>query len=265
MPSRLAPLVLVALLAAAAPASAKSSRPATTPPAGWDVSYPQCGTALPSPSQFAVVGVDGGRVYATNACLSTELSWGARSAEGAAQYYVNTANPGPRVSTKWPSGQQTPRVCAASYPANDSVDCAYDYGWNAAADSWARATAAATAAGVRSPVGSAWWLDVETGNSWETLQYGASAAYEANDRASLAGQRDYLLARGVPAVGVYSTSYQWGQIVGTATFDAAPVWYAGVSSKSTAQSRCTTTPSFTGGRVVLAQYAQSGYDADLRC
>jgi len=264
MPTRLVLLVLAALVSVAAPAAAKSPRPVSTPPAGWDVSYPQCGAALPVPTQFAVVGVDGGRVYSANACLSTELAWGARSAEGAPQYYVNTANPGPRVSTKWPSGQQAPRVCAPSYPANDSVDCAYDYGWNAAADSWARATAAASAAGVPSPAGSAWWLDVETGNSWETLQYGATATYEANDWASLAGQRDFFLARGVGSVGVYSTSYQWGQIVGAATFDAAPAWYAGVGSKATAQSHCTTT-SFTGGRVVLAQYAQSGYDADLRC
>ncbi|MDX6273185.1 MAG: hypothetical protein QOJ92_395 [Frankiales bacterium] len=265
MPRHLLPLVLVALIAAAAPASAKASRPApTTPPAGWDVSYPQCGAALPATSQFAVVGVDGGRVWSANACLSSELAWASRSSEGAPQYYVNTGNPGPRISTKWPSGQQSPRVCAASYPANDSVDCAYDYGWNAAADSYSRAVTAASSAGVRAPAASAWWLDVETGNSWETLQYGATTAYQANDRAALDGQRAYLRAQGVSAVGVYSTSYQWGQIVGGAGFDAAPAWYAGAGSKSTAQSHCAVT-SFTGGPVVLAQYAQSGYDADLKC
>jgi len=266
MSTRLVALVLLALVASAAPASAKSTRPPTpsTPPSGWDVSYPQCGAALPTPAQLAVVGVDGGRVYAVNSCLSSELAWGARSAEGAPQYYVNTANPGPRVSTKWPSGQQAPQICAGVYPDNDSVDCAYDYGWNAAADSWARAVAAASTAGVTSPASSAWWLDVETGNSWETLQYGATAGYQANDLASLQGERDYLLSRGVASVGVYSTSYQWGQIVGSADFSGAPAWYAGVGSQSNAQSHCTLT-SFTGGAVRLAQYAQSGYDADLRC
>ena len=46
---------------------------------------------------------------------------------------------GPRSSVK---------VCAAAYPANDSTACAYDYGWNAAKDSYARAaTAASSAAG----------------------------------------------------------------------------------------------------------------------
>ena len=36
---------------------------------GLDVSWPQCDTALPELTGFAVVGVNGGRVYTPNPCL----------------------------------------------------------------------------------------------------------------------------------------------------------------------------------------------------
>ena len=265
MSPRVVLLALLAAVATVAPSSAAvaGKRPVTTTaPEGWDVSYPQCGAALPSSAPLAIVGVDGGRVFSGNSCLATELSWAGRSAS--THYYVNTGNPGPRVSTHWPSGQTSPQLCATTYPDNDSTTCAYNYGWNAAADSWSRAVAAAASAGVASPVGATWWLDVETGNSWEALQYGGTPLYQASDLAALQGERDYLLSQGAGSVGVYSTSYQWSQIVGSASFGGAPAWVAGVSSHANAQSHCTAT-SFTGGRVALAQFAQNGYDADLRC
>jgi hypothetical protein len=165
------------------------------------------------------------------------------------------------VSSFWPSGQTTPRACASSYPTNDSVDCAYDYGWNNAADSWSRALNA----GVANPTTAVWWwLDVETGNSWETLQYSQTAQYQASDLATLQGQRDFLLTQHVAQVGVYSTAYQWNQVVGSATFDGRPAWYAGTGSLSTAQSHCSPT-AFTGGAVTLVQFAKSGYDGDVTC
>jgi hypothetical protein len=234
-------------------------KPTGSVPSGYDVSYPQCGGALPADAQFGIVGVDGGMVRSSNSCLPAEAQWAA-TAPAPPAYYVNTGNPGPRVSKYWPSGQASPRACASSYPDNDSVDCAYDYGWNNAADSWSRAVAA----GVPSPATAAWWLDVETGNSWETLQYTQTAQYQANDLATLEGQRDYLRSKGVQQVGVYSTGYQWGQVVGSATFGGAPSWYAGTGSLSTAQSHCGTT-GFTGGPVTLVQFAKNGYDGDVTC
>jgi hypothetical protein len=254
-------LAAVAVLALAVPSVAEAKpRPAPAPTAsGYDVSYPQCGGALPSGAQFGIVGVDGGRVRSANPCLATEDAW-ARAASAAPAYYLNTGNPGPRVSNFWPSGQASPRACATTYPANDSADCAYDYGWNNAQDSWARAASA----GVPTPELRTWWLDVETGNSWETLQYGQAATYQANDLATLQGQRDFLRSQGVQTVGVYSTAYQWGQVVGSSAFDAAPAWYAGTGSLSTAQSHCGAA-AFTGGVVTLVQFANAGYDGDVRC
>ena len=47
---------------------------------------------------------------------------------------------------------------------------------------------------------------------------------------------------------------------------SAPVWYAGVGSRTQAARRCRPAYSFTGGRVRMTQFlAGSGLDGDLRC
>jgi hypothetical protein len=102
----------------------------------------------------------------------------------------------------------------------------------------------------------------------ETLEsaYGQTVSAKANDRASVAGAVAALQAAGVVTVGIYSTSYQWGQITGGSgtQFATQPAWVAGTGSLSTAQSNCRST-SFTGAPVLLAQYARNGYDADVHC
>ncbi len=264
-------LTLTVLGASAGPASAAAPREKAPKPgpssttAGYDVSYPQCGATLPSRVRFGIVGVDGGRVLKPNPCLTTLIGWARTGTDAPPSYYVNTANPGPRVSSYWPSGQQTPRVCASTYPGNDSTDCAYDYGWNNARDAFDRGAAAAASAGAPDAATATWWLDVETGNSWESLQYGGTAQYLANDTAALQGMVDHLRSRGVATVGAYSTSSQWSSITGGASLGGVPVWYAGVGTLAQAQSRCSPTYSFTGGQVALTQYASGGFDADWRC
>jgi hypothetical protein len=250
----LAPMVVLAGAPALAKPPVKSSAAAT-----YDVSYPQCGGSLPSNANGGIVGVNGGVVYSSNSCFATEWTWATKATTYAPAIYANTANPGPAYSSHWPAGATTPRACDGS----NSVDCSYDYGWNAAKDSFAR-----TAGVVASPSSYLWWLDVETGNSWETLEsaYGQTASAMANDAAALQGAADALHDSGVTTVGFYSTSYQWGQVTGGtgSTFVGYPAWIAGTGSLSTAQANCTTA-SFTGGPIVLTQYAKSGYDADNHC
>jgi hypothetical protein len=227
---------------------------------GHDVSFPQCAGVLPAGS-FGIVGVDGGRPFDVNGCLAQEIAWAATL--GPVAYYANTANPGPTMSDHWPVGQPAPRACSPAAP--DSTSCAYDYGWNAAADSYARAAAAAAAVGAPPVAGATWWLDVEAGNTWESLEFGETAPYLANDVAALSGMRDYLRAVGVRTVGVYSTAHQWQRITGGSSFGKAPVWYAGVGGPSSAAAHCGSAYSFTGGPVRLAQYASAGYDANHAC
>ena len=253
--------VAAALLLLTSPAYAgghKQPKPPPTP-ATYDVSYPQCGKTLPAPADGGIVGVNGGVVLSSNPCLSTEWTWATRATTYAPAFYANTGNPGPAYSSHWPAGQTSPQSCDGS----NSEACSYDYGWNYGKDALAKASTVTT-----SPASVQWWLDVETGNSWETLEsaYGQTAAAQANDRASIAGAVAALKAGGVTNVGIYSTSYQWTQITGGSgtQFAAQPVWVAGVGSLSTAQRNCSST-SFTGGVVTLAQYALNGYDADYHC
>jgi hypothetical protein len=256
-------IVLAALALASGPAYAggaksKSARP---PAATYDVSYPQCGKTLPGAITGGIVGVNNGVALSANPCLATEWSWATKGTAYAPAFYANTGDPGPAHSSHWPTGQTSPQVCDPA--TGNSTACSYDYGWNYAIDAVNRARAVTSTANT-----AMWWLDVETGNSWQTLEsaYGQTATSRANDQASLAGAIAALQQSGVATVGVYSTSYQWTQITGgTGTqFAAQPAWVAGVGSLSTAQNNCRSI-SFTGGRVTLTQYAQSGYDADYHC
>ena len=153
------------------------------------------------------------------------------------------------MSAHWPKGQTSPKACDGTWSAN----CSYDYGWNAAQDSFAKATAAiGTTAASSVP----WWLDVETANSWNKTDLSTNSA-------DVQGAVDFLETR-VATVGVYSTGYQWGVITGGLNLSTAvPDWVAGASSATSAASYCSS--SFSGGAVRYVQYPSGGYDADYAC
>jgi hypothetical protein len=253
----IAVVVLLAVLpVAGADASGTSSSASsqTGATAGYDISWPQCGGAYPADPGFGIVGVNRGIVYSPNPCLSSELTWAGGAKAG---LYANTANPGPALSAHWPIGQSGPRVCDAGNP--DSADCAYDYGFNAAADSYADAAGAFANLGLsETPAGSAWWLDVEISNSWRSDI--------SLNVAALSGAVDYLAGVvHVASLGFYSTDYQWAVITGgTSAFDTHPSWVAGATDAAGAGANCAGSP-FTGGSVALAQYQSDGFDANIHC
>jgi hypothetical protein len=235
-------------------------------PCWFDISYPQCGSPFPADAEFGIVGVNKGTVFSANPCLGTgdgppELAWagGVR-----AQLYANTGNPGPALSSRWPNNQTSPRQCDASaVPGSDTADCAYDYGWNAAADSYRTAASAyvslglAPAGATSTPSPNVWWLDVEIINSWR--------ADTTLNVAVLKGAVAYLQSVGTAGIGFYSTQYQWNQITGgTSDFSAYPSWVAGANSAKQAVGICSA-KGFTGGRVALVQYPAGGFDADFLC
>jgi hypothetical protein len=223
---------------------------------GYDISYPQCGGAYPSNPAFAIVGVNGGKVFSANPCLASQIAWGGGAS---AELYINTGNPGPELSSFWPVGQTSPRICDGANP--DTVDCAYDYGWNAAQHSYATAEAAYAELEIAtSPSVTAWWLDVETTNSWRSDNLELNVA-------ALQGGVAYLQSRGITRIGFYSTTFQWGVITGgTKVFSPAPSWGAGARNERGAKTLCqTTTTSFTGGRLAMVQWVEGGFDVDIRC
>jgi hypothetical protein len=233
---------------------------------GYDISYPQCGGSYPRDTAFGIVGVTRGIAFSANPCLgaggtgASQLAWAGRNA----RLYMNTGNPGPKLSSHWPVGQTSPRQCGtASSPGTDTSACAYDYGWNSAANAYATAVKAYVSLGwapsgsTRTPVANRWWLDVETANSWRTNV--------SLNVAALRGAADYLKSAAAASVGFYSAGTMWTQITGgTTAFTAYPSWVAGASTLRGAKANCLR-PAFTGGSVTFAQYFASGFDADYPC
>ena len=241
-------------------ASAKHPIPTTATTVGNDVSWPQCGTALPNYHAFGIVGVNGGLANNTNPCLAAQLNWAAGSTgttgQPAVALYVNTANPG-LAGSFWPtSNVYDGKTIASRYGictgANDAA-CAYVYGYAKAYDD-------ATIRGVTHPEGYLWWLDVETMNSWEP-----DTTANAADLEGMTTYFDSIGAR----VGLYSTSYQWGQIAGQVSsgsnLNGLQNWIPGANSETAAKANCSAVPLTTGSRVTVTQYVSRSLDYDVSC
>ena len=237
-------------------------RPAPPPtpvvePVGFDVSWPQCNDELPASFGYAIVGVNRGRTYSENDCLLEQLEWAGRNAD----VYLNTGNPGPHHSRFWPVDTTGPVTCDRR--DEDSHECAYLYGWNAAADGYARLLAAhvsigwADADADRVQTEATWWLDVETANSWR--------ADRTLNVATLHGAVDFLESMGVEEVGFYSTPLLWWRVThGTDDFTDYPAWHAGGRTRSGAEDRCDG-DAFTGGELRMVQWVEDGLDRNVRC
>jgi hypothetical protein len=249
------------------PATASAAAPTRV---GYDVSYPQCGKPLPSARAFAIVGVNGGLSTKSNPCLSAQLAWASRSngsvaTQPKAQLYLNTANPGQVIDqvTTWPTSGSTPY---GECDGTNTMACSWEYGWERASNSiLSFFEPAARSARVDSdPARYVWWLDVETTNTW---QAGSGEAL-ARNRATLEGMTASIIARG-GRVGLYSTSQQWAQIVGStpssSNLASRPNRLAGSNSLSDARSDCRNPALTPGSRVTLTQYIVNGFDRNHAC
>jgi hypothetical protein len=256
-------LGLVSLLSmTAAPAlAAKPPVSSQLSVAGNDISWPQCGKTLPAGQAFGIVGVNDGLANNTNPCFSLELSWAQTSRGGtgqpAAALYANTANPG-HLSALWPASNSYSGVAVTNpygtCTGAEDAACAYMYGYERAWDD-------ATIRNVPNPGSFLWWLDVETDNSWSTTDL-------LSNKADLDGMTAYFKSIGA-AVGLYSTAYQWGQIVGTnnpgGSLNGLNSWLPGARNQKSAVSNCSLAPLTSGGRVTATQYVSSGFDYDHSC
>ena len=237
------PRLLVALAAALAALllSATAASAATDPypsrATGSDDGPAQCGGA--PRGAFAVVAVNAGRPFSANPCFSTQ----AAGASGG--FYVNTGYArayADRITA-------TCRHRAAGLRADATVREAYAIGCSEAQ----RAEAVVAAS---DSVPAAWWLDVETANSWEDVRVDLN-------QAALQGIVDELRTTDVP-VGVYSTAEQWTLIAGPGWSPAGldAVWVAGARSPADAPRHCES--SFASAPVWLVQYV-AGLDQDYAC
>ncbi|WP_457947123.1 hypothetical protein ACTAQI_15940 [Pseudarthrobacter sp. alpha12b] len=230
---------------------------------GNDISWPQCGGDLPVPPAFAIVGVNGGRPDTVNPCLDAQLAWADQSGEGTAgipaAVYVNTAATGPVESLWWPVNN-TYHGTEVSNPyglcdGTASPACAYVHGYAMAFND--AAVLREADAGVIRRI---WWLDVETGNSW--------LFDKAVNTAELEGMTAYVQGTGAD-VGIYSTAYQFGLIVGEVSpgSNLYPLrnWLAGPDSASSAREFCAAAPLTAGGTVTTTQFTEDNLDYNYRC
>jgi hypothetical protein len=170
--------------------------------------------------------------------------------------YVNTANP-EDAGSWWPTsneyGGQTVKHRYGECTGETDAACAYMYGWAKAYDD-------AYIRGISEPDDYLWWLDVETENSWNGSQ--------EENRAVLEAMTDFFHSIDAE-VGIYSTSYQWGQIVGTVPEGSSlynlPSWLAGARTANGAKSNCSLPPLTAGGEVTLTQFVSKGFDYDYSC
>ena len=274
----------------AVPAWAKGPSPSV--PIGNDISYPQCGKSFPTGQAFGIVGVTGGLANDANPCLgptssnlaTSELYWASNSAGGTsqplAQLYVNTADPGNSVAD-WPTGSTvTTSPYGTCSPTSSGVGanttaCAWQYGYNMAEADVGRLAGAEKSLGISvAPLAYNWWLDVETGNSWQSGILGLEMNLaDLQGMAYVFSGETSTTPTSVPLtnVGVYSTGYQWGQIIGAiltgtalGNLDLANVWLPGARSQSAAISNCKTA-GFTGGKVTITQWFSHPVDSDYSC
>lgn len=262
-------LVITPTALAAKPSSGSGST--TSTPLGIDISYPQCGKSIPKTQAFGVVGVNGGLATTTNSCLKDQLIWASKSVGGTSQnkvqLYVNTANPGGLGTSSWPNSS-TAENPYGPCTGSDSIACAWQYGWNRASeDVTNRFVPTANRAGIDStPSTYIWWLDVETLNTWKSPTSSFNTQSNAADLEGMAALFQSVGGR----VGLYSTAYQWGQIVGnsvssTSNLNGLNNWRPGGANLSTAKQACTATPLTVNGSVVLTQFVSKNLDYDYSC
>jgi hypothetical protein len=244
-----APIAAVVVVALNANASAGSVYVSGT--AGYDYSYPQCGTAAPA-ARFGVVGVNAGYPFTYyNSCLAAEYAAAART--GNAAVYVNTGYDPTYTAI---DNRHTTQACfdnrsSAGVTATPAQQAAWAVGCSEAQRDGAYASAQSATAPTT------WWLDVEIANSWSTSDLTLNT-YTIQGLIATLRQ-----STSVP-VGIYSTASQWTAITGGYKAPVDANWVAtGQRTANRAKQSCGSA-GFTGAKVWLVQYVAT-YDHDLAC
>jgi hypothetical protein len=246
-----APIAAVVVVALNATASAGSVYVSGT--AGYDYSYPQCGTAAPAAS-FGVVGVNAGYPFTYyNSCLTAEYAAAKRT--GNVAVYVNTGyDP---TYTAIDSRHTTPECVTSSGSVAGTPSLAQQAAWAVGCSEAQRDMTYATAHLATAPT--AWWLDVEIANSWST----SDLTLNTYTIQGLIATLRQALASSVP-IGIYSTASQWTAIIGGYKVLVDANWVAtGQRTANRAKQSCGSA-GFTGAKVWLVQYVAT-YDHDLAC
>src|SRR2546423_1083503 len=261
---------------------------------GYDISYPQCGMVYPrtvadaavpasssslrvwwstarstaairpSPvrswypgSSFGIVGVNSGypfmsSAHPANPCLADE--YGHAPLAG---LYINTGfDPGYTDSVH-------PTTHCASLSGTIAGSTPQRQAWAVGCSEAEKDLAYVQGQTITNPT--AWWLDIEDGNSWCGL-HGVSCDRTLNQY-TVQGIIDTLRGNVASPIGIYSNATFWSEIIGTlpitgATWD----WVAtGASSAAAAVTHCGSANSFSGNPVAIVQFVSGSIDRDVAC
>jgi hypothetical protein len=188
-----------------------------------------------------IVGVNDGRAFTRNPCLADEYRW-ASSGGGVPALYMNLNYIESRSSdyaTYGPRGH-----CAPS----DNPCRAFNYGYNAAHDAVANATAVSANA-------SRWWLDIEIANYW--------SPNPALNALVIQGAISYFREQQTP-IGIYSIAPMWQEIAGAFSPDV-PLWVAQTDDRVPTSAYCSPAHAFGGGAISLVQHWNGHVDLDYAC
>src|SRR6267143_5353396 len=241
-------LSLASILATATSLLANQAAPVayTHGSTGYDISFPQCGSAYPA-GAFGIIGVNGGYPFVHyNPCLAEEYAHSPRAA-----LYINTGfDP---LYTQVDGQHTTPECVTKSAAVQGSPD--QKAAWAVGCSEASRSMAYAASQGVAGPRG--WWLDIETENSWSSTDLSLN-------QYTIQGLVD-TLHHATAAVGIYSTGYQWGKITGGLPVSGVKAAWVATGNLSGEGANVHCGIGFSGAPVWLVQYIQGGFDANYAC
>ena len=216
---------------------------------GYDVSYVQCGSAAPS-GAFGVVGINAGYPFTYyNSCLATEFA--AALQTGNAAVYVNTGYDPTYTAI---DGRHTTQDCATRSQAISGTQ-PQQAAWAVGCSEAERDAGYLSSQSAASPA--AWWLDVETANSWSTTDLTLNSF-------TVQGIVETLRQSVVVPVGIYSTSSQWLAITGGYHAPVDANWLATAQRTQKRAKPYCGSAGFTGAPIWLVQY-RGTTDRDYVC
>ncbi len=193
---------------------------------GMDVSWPQCGVALPAIKlDFAVIGLTDGHASSVSPCLDDQIRWAHRQHLKVGLYVV---------------------------PNSPSAGSPQGFAAGVAQAKHALAEARRVHATTKS-----WWLDIE-----ESAQ---GTLWSSDTTANVAVLKGWVhtLRKAGKNVGVYSTGGYWWMITNNWR-TRLPQWVAvGLGGIDRAREACARP--FTDGPVVMTQWLTGPYDGNLLC
>jgi hypothetical protein len=235
--------IVTALVSATPGLAAGITKPYSSGTTGYDVSYPQCPGSTAPAGAFGIVGVNGGRPFTDNSCLSNEYKAAPKSP--APSLYINTGYTKAYRSSISPSCSSV----ASSVSGTSAQKQAWAIGCTEAEKSLAYAN------GQGATKVAMWWLDVETANSW-------SSSNLTLNQYAIQGVVSRLVQTGLP-VGVYSTPSMWTAITGGNGRPTGNFTPTGIAANWVAAGNCGSP--FTNSPVWLFQAVVNGVDTDQAC